>query len=91
MPYITELFQPTSHTSIFSGAQMNTDFEQWAASRGYDIAPAVLPAENRLYADRQTQAAFDAWNAGAAFASRDIMRSMVDGVSPEELAAAGIV
>jgi hypothetical protein len=66
-------------------------FEHWGAHRGYDIAPAVLPGENRLYADAQMQSAYEAWNAGAASASRDIMRSMVDGISVEELAAAGIV
>ena len=40
-------------------------FEQWASSRNYDIAPAVLHAADRVYADRSTQEAFDAWNAGA--------------------------
>jgi hypothetical protein len=42
-----------------------TSFEQWASQHGYDLAPAVLPAADRVYADRGTQAAFDAWNAGA--------------------------
>jgi hypothetical protein len=26
-----------------------TPFEEWAAARGYDITPAVLPDEMRLY------------------------------------------
>jgi hypothetical protein len=33
--------------------------------RQYDIRPAVLPASNRVYADRTTQAEFDAWTAAA--------------------------
>ena len=41
-----------------------TAFEQWAGTRGYDLAPAVLPAPHRIYADRQTQEAFEAWTAG---------------------------
>jgi len=45
-------------------------FEQWAQDNGYNIAPAVLPAPNRTYADRDTQAVFDAWNAGAEENSR---------------------
>jgi hypothetical protein len=40
-------------------------FQVWAVREGYDIASALLPAANRTYADRQTQAAFDAFNAGA--------------------------
>jgi len=39
-------------------------FEVWAEREGYNIAPAVLPAPNRTYADRDTQAVFEAWNAG---------------------------
>ena len=37
-----------------------SQFEIWAPTHGYDTAPAVLPAANRVYADRDTQAAFDA-------------------------------
>lgn len=40
-------------------------FEQFAIDNGYDVAPAVLPAPNRVYADRQTQEAFETWQAGA--------------------------
>ncbi len=44
-------------------------FERWAKNQGYDTVPAVLPAPNRTYADRDTQAVFDAWNArGSDFA-----------------------
>jgi hypothetical protein len=32
-------------------------FKCWAVDRQYETAPAVVPAENRVYADRQTQAA----------------------------------
>jgi hypothetical protein len=45
-------------------------FEQFATDEQYNIAPAVVPAENRVYADRSTQAAFDAFNAGAASVAR---------------------
>jgi hypothetical protein len=30
-------------------------FELWAPDHGYDIAPIVVPAVNRTYADRDTQ------------------------------------
>jgi hypothetical protein len=46
-------------------------FERWAADNQYDISPAVLPTADRVYADRRTQEAFDAWTAGAAHAIRD--------------------
>jgi hypothetical protein len=42
-----------------------TAFEQFASKRGHDITPAVLPAPDRVYADRQTQELFETWNAGA--------------------------
>jgi hypothetical protein len=45
-------------------------FERWAVDRQYDIAPAVLPTPHRVYADRQTQAAYEAWTAGAASVAR---------------------
>jgi hypothetical protein len=41
-------------------------FEEEPAARGYNITPAVAPTEIRRYADRDTQAAFDMWKAGAA-------------------------
>ncbi len=34
-----------------------------AQDNGYDIAAAVFPTPNRVYADRATQGAFEAWNA----------------------------
>jgi hypothetical protein len=55
-----------------------TPFEIWAADRGYDIAPAVLPDLNRIYADRATQEAFDIWSAGAASVARTLTESMFD-------------
>ena len=41
-------------------------FELWAAREGYDTAPAVVPTDIRAYADRDTQAVFVAYKAGAA-------------------------
>jgi site-specific recombinase len=52
-----------------------TIFEQFASERGHDIAPAVLPAPDRVYADRQTQELFETWNAGAATLARTLMES----------------
>jgi hypothetical protein len=68
-------------------------FEQWASSRGYEIAPAVLPAANRVYADRETQAAFDAWNAGAASVARMLTESTLETEALRERikALAGVV
>jgi hypothetical protein len=40
--------------------------------------PAVLPADNRDYADAQTQAAFDAWSAGAGHVARMITESTLE-------------
>jgi hypothetical protein len=51
-------------------ALATTPFERWAIEHQYDITSAVLPTENRVYADRQTQAAYDAWKAGAASVAR---------------------
>jgi hypothetical protein len=45
-------------------------FEQFASDNQYDITPAVVPAENRVYADRQTQAAYEAWLDGARYVAR---------------------
>jgi hypothetical protein len=45
---------------------IDTPFDVWAKRAGYDIAPAVSPISARTYADRDTQAVFDAWNSGAA-------------------------
>lgn len=53
-------------------------FELWAKSEGYDTAPAVLPAADRIYADHQTQAAYDAWNAGSANTARMFTESTLE-------------
>jgi hypothetical protein len=37
---------------VYGVIETVTAFEMWAAGHHYNIAPAVLPAENRLYADR---------------------------------------
>ncbi len=51
---------------------IDSPFQEWAAARQYDLSPAVSPEETRIFADRQTQAAFDAWEAGAASIARMI-------------------
>lgn len=53
-------------------------FELWATDEGYDIAPAVLPDSTRVYADIQTQAAFKAYNAGAAGLARMLTESTLE-------------
>jgi hypothetical protein len=53
-------------------------FEQWAASHGYDISPTVLPGAICQYVDRDTQAAFEAWNAGAQSVAKMITESTLE-------------
>jgi hypothetical protein len=53
-------------------------FEEWASTHGYDTAPAVSPSDIRQYADPYTQAAFDAWNAGAASVARKLTESTLE-------------
>ncbi len=53
-------------------------FEIWAKREGYNIAPAVLPAENRIYAERDTQAAFDAWNGCGRYFARMLTESTLE-------------
>jgi hypothetical protein len=53
-------------------------FELWAYGKGYDMAPAVLPVADRIYADRQIQAAFDAWKAGSANTARMLTESTLE-------------
>jgi len=53
-------------------------FERWAADRQYDLTPAVLPAENRVYADRHTQDAYEAWTAGAQSVARMLTDSTIE-------------
>lgn len=50
-------------------------FEVWAASEGYDTSPAVAPTPDRRYADRQTQEAFDAWDAGCRYVAMIVTES----------------
>ena len=61
-----------------------TPFELWASSTGYDTAPTVLPAGNRVYADSRTQEAYEA------LAGRSIERSPdVDGFDHRHRGVAG--
>ena len=55
-----------------------TPFEQFASDNQYDLAPAVLPAENRVYADRHTQDAYEAWTAGAQSVARMLTDSTIE-------------
>ena len=57
---------------------IDAPFEVWAKREGYDIAPAVSPTAIRKYADRDAQAAFDAWNAGAAGVARILTESTLE-------------
>ena len=50
-------------------------FEQFAAERQLDIAPAVFPDSTRVYADMRTQTAFECWNGGAAHLARALTES----------------
>jgi len=53
-------------------------FEVWAAREDYDTAPAVVPTDIRTYADRDTQAAFVAYKAGAADTARMVTESTLE-------------
>ncbi len=53
-------------------------FERWAKDHGYDAVPAVLPAPNRTYADRDAQAVFDAWNARGSHFARMLTESTLE-------------
>jgi hypothetical protein len=68
----------TNVTKQLSLAIAATAFDEWASSRGYDLAPAVLPAPDRMYADRQTQEAFDVWNAAVARVARVFGNSTIE-------------
>jgi hypothetical protein len=57
---------------------ISSPFDEWAPRHGYDIAPAVSPTDIRKYADRDTQAAFDAWNAGAVSVARIVTESTLE-------------
>jgi hypothetical protein len=53
-------------------------FELWAHVNGYNTAPAVASSDLRTYADRDTQAAFEAWNAGAAHVARMVTQTTLE-------------
>ena len=53
-------------------------FEVWAAREGYNVAPAVSPCPLRQYAERDTQAAYEAWRAGAAHTARMVTDSTLE-------------
>ncbi len=53
-------------------------FEVWAEGEGYDIAPAVSPSPIRQYADPQTQAVFNAWNASARVVAQMVTESTLE-------------
>lgn len=53
-------------------------FEIWAAGEGYNTAPAVVPTDIRAYADRDTQAAYEAYIAGAADTARMVTDSTLE-------------
>ena len=53
-------------------------FEVWAAREGYNITPAVVPTDIRTYADRDTQAAYEAYKAGAADTARMATESTLE-------------
>jgi hypothetical protein len=59
-------------------ALVPSPFEAWAVAHGYNIAPAVVPAPDRRYADRDTQAAFDAWDAGCRYVAMILTESTLE-------------
>ena len=72
-------------------ALARSPFEVWAAREGYNTAPAVASSDLRTYADRDTQAAYEAWQAGAAQVARMVTKSTLETESLKEklLAIAG--
>jgi hypothetical protein len=57
---------PVQASSFKRRLPVPSAFERWATANQFDIAPAVLPAPDRVYADRNTQAVYEAWMAGGA-------------------------
>jgi hypothetical protein len=53
-------------------------FEVWARDNGYDTARAVVPAHDRRYANRDTQAVFDAWDAGCRYVAMILTESTLE-------------
>ncbi len=66
---------PARDRSSKSLRLMSSRFEVWAQANGYNTAPAVSSSDLRTYADRDTQAAYEAWNAGAAHVARMVTES----------------
>jgi hypothetical protein len=54
---------------------ISSPFEVWASANGYDIVLAVAQSDLRTYADRDTQAAYEAWSAGVAYVVRIVTES----------------
>jgi len=54
---------------------IDTPFQVWAKREGYDLVPAVSPTESRHYADRVTQAVYEAYKAGSAEVARMVTES----------------
>jgi len=59
-------------------ALASSAFEVWAQANGYNVAPAVAQSNLRTYADRDTQAAYEAWNSGAADTARMATESTLE-------------
>jgi hypothetical protein len=59
-------------------ALARSPFEVWAAREGYDTAPAMARCPLRQYADRDTQKAFEAYQAGAAETARMVTESTLE-------------
>jgi hypothetical protein len=53
-------------------------FDEWASAHGYDITPAVSPTNIRKYADRDTQAVFDARSAGTQRVAKMLTESTLE-------------
>ena len=69
------------YTTAITGYELHlapSPFELFAASLGYDVAPAVSPSDIRQYADKLTQEAFDAWNAGACYVAGIVTESTLE-------------
>jgi hypothetical protein len=53
-------------------------FEVWAAREDYDTALSVSPCPLRQFDDRDTQKAFEAYQAGAAHVARIVTESTLE-------------
>jgi hypothetical protein len=59
-------------------ALVPSPFEIFANDEGYNLAPAVSLIPIRIYADRETQVGFDAFNAGARSVARMLTESTLE-------------